>query len=112
MNDAAYRLADRAAQAERGADQRHDRIAPPQRDQDVADRKASAPDRVDHGMVRGGGGIDQANGWIRAEMPGQFQRQLHARRKFCKALVDAELEVESAVLMAQYDGGCHRRLAS
>src|SRR5216117_3568338 len=29
----------------------------------------------------------------------------------CKALVDAELEVEGAVLMAQHDGGRHRRFA-
>ena len=36
-------------------------------------------------------------------MPGQLQRQLHAGRKFCKALVDAELEIEGAVLMAQHD---------
>ena len=62
-------------------------------------------------MVGGGGGIDQANGRIRAEIPGQFHRQLHARRKFCKALVDAELEVEGAVLMAQHDCRGHRRFA-
>ena len=44
-------------------------------------------------------------------MPGQVQRQLHARREFRKTLVDAELEVERAVLMTQYDAGGDRRVA-
>ena len=48
---------------------------------------------------------------VGAEMPGQIQRQLHARRKFRKALVDAELEVEGAVLVTQHDRGRHRRVA-
>ena len=49
-------------------------------------------------------------------MPRQIERQLHARRKFRKALVDAELEVERAVLMPQHDRrprpACRRRAAS
>ena len=45
MNDAAHAArGSRRRKRKRGADQRDDRIAPPQRDQDVADRKASAPD--------------------------------------------------------------------
>ena len=48
---------------------------------------------------------------VGAEMPGQIERQLHARRKFREALVDAELEIERAVLMAQHDRGGDRRLA-
>ena len=50
----------------------------PQRDQHVADRKAAAPDRVDHGMIGACGGIGQCDRRIGAEMPGQIQRQLHA----------------------------------
>ena len=53
----------------------------------------------------------QRNRGIGAEMPGQIERQLHARREFRKALVDAELEIEGAVLMPQHDAGGHRRLA-
>src|SRR5258707_1308472 len=108
-DEVASRLAKRLAQAEGGMNQRDDRIAPPQWDQHVTDRKAPAPDRVDHGMVRVCGGIDQTYGRVGAELPGQIQRQLHARRKFRETLVDAELEVEGAVLMTQYDRGCHRR---
>ena len=52
-----------------------------------------------------------ANGRVGAEVPGQIQRQLHAGRKFRKTLVDAELEVEGAVLMAQHDRRGHRDLA-
>ena len=36
-------------------------------------------------------------------MPRQIERELHARRKFRKALVDAELEIERAVLVPQHD---------
>ena len=53
---------------------------------------------------------------IGAEMPGQIERQLHARREFREALVDAELEIERAVLMPQHDRrlrpACRRRAAS
>ena len=52
-----------------------------------------------------------ANRRIGAEMPGQLQRQLHAGRKFCKTLVDAELEIERAVLMPQHDRRRDRRIA-
>ncbi len=41
-------------------------------------------------------------------MAGELERELHARRIFCKALVDAELEEEGAILMAQHDAGGHR----
>ena len=68
------------------------RDRPPQRNQHVADRKAAAPDRIDHRMIGAGGGVGRRDGGIGAEMPGQIERQLHARRKFRKALVDAELE--------------------
>ena len=49
-------------------------------------------------------------------MPRQVERQLHAGRQFCETLVDAELEVERAVLMPQHDRrrrpACRRRRAS
>jgi len=77
------------------------RIVLPQRNQHVADREPAAPDRVDHRMIGAGRGVRRCNGGIGAEMPGQVERQLHARRIFRKALVDAELEEESAVLMPQ-----------
>ena len=44
-------------------------------------------------------------------MPGQVQRQLNARRKFCELFVDADLEEERAVLMPQDDSGGNRRIA-
>ena len=59
-------------------------------------------------MIGAGGGIGRGDGGIGAEMPGQVERQLHARRKSCKALVDAELEVEGAILMPQHDRGRDR----
>ena len=62
-------------------------------------------------MIGARGGIDQRDIGIGAEMPRQVERQLHAGRKFCKMLVDAELEVERAVLMPQHDPGRDRRFA-
>ena len=44
-------------------------------------------------------------------MPRQIERQLHAGRQFRETLVDAELEVECAVLMPQHDRGRDRRIA-
>ena len=52
--------------------------------------------------------IRAGDGGIGAEMARQVERELHARRIFRKALVDAELEEEGAVLMAQHDAGGHR----
>src|SRR5271168_4840489 len=43
-------------------------------------------------------------------MPCQVERQLDAGREFRETLVDAELEVEGAVLMPKHDGGGDRRL--
>jgi hypothetical protein len=56
-NGAARRLAGEPPQRQGALHQRCDRIAAAQRDQDVADRKPLAPDRIDHGMVGIGGGI-------------------------------------------------------
>src|ERR1700720_2336092 len=44
-------------------------------------------------------------------MPRQVERQLYSGRKLRKPLVDAELEVERAVLMPEHDRGCDRRIA-
>ena len=44
-------------------------------------------------------------------MPRQVERQLDAGREFRESLVDAELEVEGAVLMSKHDRGGDRRLA-
>ena len=63
-------------------------------------------------MVRRGGGIGEADCGIGAEMPRQLDRELHARREFRKAFVDAELEEERAISMSQHDTGGNRRLAS
>ena len=67
-------------------------------------------------MVGVRGGIDQRDRRIGAEMPGQIERQLHAGREFRETLVDAELEIERAVLMPQHDArlrpACRRRAAS
>ena len=60
------------------------------------------------GACRGVGGRQHRIG---AQMPRQVERQLDAGREFRKALVDAELEVEGAVLMPKHDGCCHRRVA-
>ena len=62
-------------------------------------------------MIGARRGIRAGDGGIGAEMPGEIERQLHARRISCKTLVDAELEEESAILMAQHDAGGHRRRA-
>ena len=102
-NGAAGRFADSAAQRQRGADQRHDRIAAPQRNEHVADGETPAPDRIDHGMVRCCGRISEADRRIGAEMLRQLERELHARREFRKTLVDTELEEEGAIPMAQHD---------
>jgi len=89
----------------------HHRVASPQRNQHVADREATAPDRIDHGVIGACGGIGAGDFRIGAEMAGQLERQLHARRILCKPLVDAELEEERAILVAQHDAGGHRRCA-
>src|SRR3954470_2375407 len=44
-------------------------------------------------------------------MPGQIERELHARRIFREPLIDAELEEEGAALMAQHDAGGDRGIA-
>ena len=73
--------------------------------------QTAAPDRIDHRMIGAGGGVGGGDRGIGAEMPGQIERQLHARREFRKALVDAELEKEGAVLMPEYDSGRDRCIA-
>ena len=40
----------------------------------------------------------------------QLERELHARREFRKTLIDAELEIERAILMPQHDGRRNRRV--
>ena len=55
MNDAARRLADRLAQRKRRPHGCNGRIVPPQWNQDIADRKAAPPDRLDHRMTGIGG---------------------------------------------------------
>src|SRR5262249_7651953 len=82
-----------------GVDHCHHRIVPPQWDQHIADRETSAPDRVNHGMVGACGRVGTCDLWIGAEMPRQFERELHARGIFRKTLVDAELEEERPALM-------------
>ena len=62
-------------------------------------------------MIGVGGGVGHGDRGIGAEMPGQVERQLHAGRKFREALVDAELEIERAILMPQHDRGRDRRVA-
>ena len=62
-------------------------------------------------MIGVRGGIGGRDGRIGAEMPGQIERQLHARRKFRKTLVDAELEIKRAILMPQHDRGRDRGIA-
>ena len=116
MNRAARSGAREVARDQRRMDHRHHRIVRPQRDQHVADRKAAAPDRVDHGMIGACGGIGRGDGGIGAEMPRQIERELHARREFREALVDAELEEEGAVSDAaarcRTRPACRRRAAS
>ena len=112
MNGAARRLADAVAATPIAAwISDDDGIVAAQRNQHVADRKASAPDRIDHGMIGAGGGVGHRDRRIGAQVPGQVERQLHAGRKFREALVDAELEIERAILMPQHDGGGDRRVA-
>src|ERR1700732_5405951 len=91
--------------------QRHHGIAWAERNQHVTDLEPSAPDRIDHRMIGAGGGIGGREHGIGAQMPWQLERQLYARRKFRKTLVDAELEVERAVLMPEHDRRRHRRIS-
>ena len=111
MNGATRRLVGEPAQRQRRMDHGDDRIAAPQRDQHVADRKASAPHRIDHRMIGVRGGIGGRDCRIGTEVPGQIERQLHARRKLGKTLVDAEFEIERAILMPQHDRRRDRRIA-
>ncbi len=62
-------------------------------------------------MVGARGGVGGGKHRIGAQMPRQVERQLHAGREFRKALVDAELEIERAVLMPEHDRGRDRRVA-
>ncbi len=62
-------------------------------------------------MIGARGGVGGGKHGIGAQMPRQVERQLHAGRKFRKTLVDAELEVECAVLMPEHDRGRDRRIA-
>ncbi len=62
-------------------------------------------------MIGAGRGVGRGDCRIGAEVPGQIERELHARRKFRKALVDAELEVEGAILVPQHDCRRDRRSA-
>src|SRR4051812_10594089 len=99
--DHASRRLVRGGEAEqRRVNEPHHRIVPPQRDQHVTDCKAPSPDRIDHGVVGTCRGVRTRNGGIGAEMAGEVERELHARRISCEAFVDAELEEEGAVLMA------------
>ncbi len=98
---------------ERGADQRHDRIAR-RRSRIRTSPIARRPRQI--GLIIWDGRGQRWNRPLKWPDPrrdtGSVQRQLHARRKLsCKALVDAELEVEGAILMAQHDGGRHQRFA-
>ena len=69
---------------QRRVNQLNDRIILPQRDQHVADRKPTAPDWIDHRMIGASGAIGRGDRGIGAEMPGQFERQLHAGEYFAK----------------------------
>ena len=44
-------------------------------------------------------------------MTRQVERQLNARRELCKALIDADLEEEHAILMPQHDAGGDGRIS-
>ena len=111
MNGTTHRLADPSAQRHRGMNKPNDGIMGSQRNQHVADRKAAAPDRVDHRMIGAGGGVGHGNGGIGAEVPRQIEGQLHPGRQLREALIDAELEVEGAIPVPEHDCGGDRGVA-
>src|SRR4051812_21796724 len=94
-----------AAGDQRGVGEFNHSVAREKRNKHVPNGKPPAPDRIDHRMIGAGGGIRGVDLRIAAEVTCQIQCQLDARRIFRKALVDAELEEEGTILMAQYDAG-------